>query len=291
MGSEMIEINLESVRFPQRVRNRGAARKADHRFVDRKPGIGIKHFIAFFDHCQDGIEHDGLSPGRNHDLIGRKSQICVGALRSRRSGCADPVIPETSCTWSGPKRESTPALIAESGEEKSGSPNSRCTMCFPWRSSACARARTSKAVSVPSRLILPASLIVSPRRGLYNEPHDKPECSVRMELPRQHQALVSKRPDQSAFSGLGKPAQAVQDLPFTSSDSLAQDDRPYRTAGALGHRSGPAPDTSSDAPVSIEDLASVLYYSAGLTRRRTYSGGEIQFRAAACTGALYSVEL
>ena len=49
-------------------------------------------------------------------------------------------------------------------------------------------------------------------------------------------------------------------------------------------------DTSVDAPVSIEDLASVLYYSVGLTRRRSYSGGEIQFRAAACTGALYSVE-
>jgi SagB-type dehydrogenase family enzyme len=50
-------------------------------------------------------------------------------------------------------------------------------------------------------------------------------------------------------------------------------------------------DTSRDTPVSVEDLASVFHYSAGLTRRRPYSGGEIQFRAAACTGALYSVEL
>ena len=51
------------------------------------------------------------------------------------------------------------------------------------------------------------------------------------------------------------------------------------------------PDTLTDAPVTVEDLASVLYYSAGLTRRRSYSGGEIQFRAAACTGALYEVEI
>ena len=38
-------------------------------------------------------------------------------------------------------------------------------------------------------------------------------------------------------------------------------------------------------------LAQVLHFSAGITKRRTYPGGEIFFRAAACTGALYSVEL
>ncbi len=38
-------------------------------------------------------------------------------------------------------------------------------------------------------------------------------------------------------------------------------------------------------------LAQVLHFSAGITKRRTYPGGEIFFRAAACTGALYSIEL
>jgi SagB-type dehydrogenase family enzyme len=38
-------------------------------------------------------------------------------------------------------------------------------------------------------------------------------------------------------------------------------------------------------------VAQLLYLSAGITRRRKYSGGEIYFRAAACTGALYEVEL
>jgi SagB-type dehydrogenase family enzyme len=38
-------------------------------------------------------------------------------------------------------------------------------------------------------------------------------------------------------------------------------------------------------------LASLLYYSAGITKRKQYSGGEILFRAAACTGALYHIEL
>jgi SagB-type dehydrogenase family enzyme len=38
-------------------------------------------------------------------------------------------------------------------------------------------------------------------------------------------------------------------------------------------------------------LAQLLYLSAGITRYRSYSGREIHFRAAACTGALYEVEL
>ena len=41
----------------------------------------------------------------------------------------------------------------------------------------------------------------------------------------------------------------------------------------------------------LKMLAQLLYYSAGITKRRTYPGGEIFFRAAACTGALYSIEL
>lgn len=38
-------------------------------------------------------------------------------------------------------------------------------------------------------------------------------------------------------------------------------------------------------------LTQLLYYSAGITKRRTYSGGELSFRAAACTGALYHIDL
>ena len=38
-------------------------------------------------------------------------------------------------------------------------------------------------------------------------------------------------------------------------------------------------------------LASVLHFSAGITKRKEYPGGEMLFRAAACTGALYHIEL
>ena len=42
---------------------------------------------------------------------------------------------------------------------------------------------------------------------------------------------------------------------------------------------------------NLEALAQVLYLTAGITRHRKHSGGELYFRAAACTGALYEVEL
>jgi SagB-type dehydrogenase family enzyme len=41
----------------------------------------------------------------------------------------------------------------------------------------------------------------------------------------------------------------------------------------------------------VRDLAALLFLSAGITKRRTYPGGEIYFRAAACTGALYHIDL
>ena len=40
-----------------------------------------------------------------------------------------------------------------------------------------------------------------------------------------------------------------------------------------------------------QTLAEILFLSAGVTRRRNYPGGEILFRAAACTGALYHIDL
>ncbi|HEX6769866.1 MAG TPA: SagB/ThcOx family dehydrogenase, partial [Candidatus Binatia bacterium] len=40
-----------------------------------------------------------------------------------------------------------------------------------------------------------------------------------------------------------------------------------------------------------QTLAEILFLGAGVTRRRKYPGGEILFRAAACTGALYHIDL
>src|SRR4029078_9774161 len=45
------------------------------------------------------------------------------------------------------------------------------------------------------------------------------------------------------------------------------------------------------AVLTRQSLAEILFLSAGITRRRTYPGGEMLFRAAACTGALYHIDL
>ena len=42
---------------------------------------------------------------------------------------------------------------------------------------------------------------------------------------------------------------------------------------------------------SLRQLAYLLFFSAGITRRRQGPGGEVGFRAASCTGALYEIEL
>ena len=42
---------------------------------------------------------------------------------------------------------------------------------------------------------------------------------------------------------------------------------------------------------TFEELAQFLYFSAGVTKSKKFPGGETFFRAAACTGALYEIEL
>jgi SagB-type dehydrogenase family enzyme len=46
-----------------------------------------------------------------------------------------------------------------------------------------------------------------------------------------------------------------------------------------------------DVTPDLAALTSLLFFSAGITRRRQYPGGEMLYRAAACTGALYEIEL
>jgi SagB-type dehydrogenase family enzyme len=58
---------------------------------------------------------------------------------------------------------------------------------------------------------------------------------------------------------------------------------------AIGHEI--AHSDKENTP-SLETVSHLLHYSAGITRRIHYPGwGELAFRAAACTGALYHIEL
>jgi SagB-type dehydrogenase family enzyme len=50
-------------------------------------------------------------------------------------------------------------------------------------------------------------------------------------------------------------------------------------------------DAQAEAVPDLNALVQLLYYSAGITKIKQYPGGEILFRAASCTGALYEIEL
>ena len=68
-------------------------------------------------------------------------------------------------------------------------------------------------------------------------------------------------------------------------------DVPQTGVATLSAISEPAPSSRADSVPGLQDLARLLYFSAGITKQRAYPGGEIYFRAAACTGALYEIEL
>src|ERR1700732_2860302 len=87
---------------------------------------------------------------------------------------------------------------------------------------------------------------------------------------------------------------ANQPIPFKIYPTLEPSRLPseVRQTGvaALSAISTIIPEQTNAAP-DLKAVAQLLYLSAGITRHRKYPGGEIYFRAAACTGALYEVEL
>ncbi len=68
-------------------------------------------------------------------------------------------------------------------------------------------------------------------------------------------------------------------------------DVPQTGVAALSANSEFVTPGNGDSVPDLQDLARILYFSAGITKQRKYPGGEVYFRAAACTGALYEIEL
>src|SRR6266550_1978438 len=68
-------------------------------------------------------------------------------------------------------------------------------------------------------------------------------------------------------------------------------DVPQTGVAAISAISELVPSSRANSVPDLQDLARLLYFSAGITKERAYPGGEIYFRAAACTGALYEIEL
>ena len=84
-------------------------------------------------------------------------------------------------------------------------------------------------------------------------------------------------------------------IPFKIYPDLAAIRLPPFTAtipcNALTAVSSSVPPGTDQPPPDPETLAGLLYLSAGITRKRNYPGGEIYFRAASHTGAMYAIEL
>ena len=81
---------------------------------------------------------------------------------------------------------------------------------------------------------------------------------------------------------------ANQPLPFKIYPSLEPSrlpDEMRQTGVAALSAIGENAPAESNAVLDLQTVAMLLYLSAGITRQRKYSGGEIYFRAAACTGA------
>jgi SagB-type dehydrogenase family enzyme len=85
-----------------------------------------------------------------------------------------------------------------------------------------------------------------------------------------------------------------QPLPFkayTALEPLALPREARQTGVAALSAIAESIHTDSSAIPDLEALAQLLYLTAGITRHRKYPSGDIYFRAAACTGALYEVEV
>ena len=85
-----------------------------------------------------------------------------------------------------------------------------------------------------------------------------------------------------------------QPLPFkayTALEPLALPREARQTGVAALSAIAESIHLESSAVPDLEALAQLLYLTAGITRHRKYPSGDIYFRAAACTGALYEVEV
>src|SRR6266851_6656727 len=66
---------------------------------------------------------------------------------------------------------------------------------------------------------------------------------------------------------------------------------PQTGVAVLAAISAPVSWAGGDSVPDLRDLARIFHFAAGITKQRKYPGGETYFRAAACTGALYEIEL
>jgi SagB-type dehydrogenase family enzyme len=100
-------------------------------------------------------------------------------------------------------------------------------------------------------------------------------------------ASVSRSPHHLDWEIMPRPFKVYPDLePIPLPRDFTTSTRP-----ALATLADPGTAPGNGPPLDRAALARLLYFTAGVLRRRTYAGGEIFFRAAACTGALYHIDI
>jgi SagB-type dehydrogenase family enzyme len=113
--------------------------------------------------------------------------------------------------------------------------------------------------------------------GLALEYHDLTKHSYRSVRTRPHFLDWDNKPSPFKLYPDLTPIPLPRDLLRTGAQAL-------RTIAKIGA------ERPERAAPDLDRLASILYFSSGVTKQKTYPGGEIYFRAAACAGALYPVE-
>jgi len=106
------------------------------------------------------------------------------------------------------------------------------------------------------------------------------------EQTKHSQASLRRDPHTLDWANMPRPFKVYVDLdPIPLPQDLASSAWP--ALAAIADRERP----TGAAPLDLRALAHLLYFSAGVLRRRAYPGGEVFYRAAACTGALYHIDL
>jgi SagB-type dehydrogenase family enzyme len=107
------------------------------------------------------------------------------------------------------------------------------------------------------------------------------------ERTKHSQATLRSDPHVLDWANMPRPFKVYVDLdPIPLPRDLASSAAPALAAIDDGGRA-----TGGGAPLDLGLLAHLLYFAAGVLRRRPYPGGEVFYRAAACTGALYHIDL
>ncbi len=108
--------------------------------------------------------------------------------------------------------------------------------------------------------------------------HQETKHSLESVRANQHRLIWENQP---------RPFKLYTDAESVALADLAPDSRIH----ALDALSNPFPADAPSSPLTTSLLSSLLHYSAGITKTINHFGQAMQFRAAACTGALYHVDV